>query len=104
MFVRVFIHAHVRRVPSPWRAFTRVCATCVPPAYPPPPPPPPCTRRRAGEDIPEEELAEMIAEADRDGDGQVTLDDFVRVMRRKGDPFASSDDEDEEGGARGGRG
>lgn len=35
----------------------------------------------------------MIEEADRDGDGAVTFEDFFRIMRRKGDPWGS-DDED----------
>ncbi|KAJ3286898.1 hypothetical protein HK104_008844 [Borealophlyctis nickersoniae] len=35
-----------------------------------------------GEKLTEEEIRDMVEEADRDGDGEVTEDDFVRVMRR----------------------
>ena len=35
-------------------------------------------------DIPESELIEMIKVADRNGDGEVTMDDFKRVMRKVG--------------------
>ncbi|KAI8995141.1 hypothetical protein BC832DRAFT_568979 [Gaertneriomyces semiglobifer] len=35
-----------------------------------------------GERITEEEIKEMMEEADRDGDGEVTEEDFVRVMRK----------------------
>ena len=35
-----------------------------------------------GESITDEELQEMIDEADRDGDGQVSLDDFLRIMKK----------------------
>lgn len=35
-----------------------------------------------GEDISDEELQEMIDEADRDGDGRVTQDDFVRILKK----------------------
>ncbi|KAJ3155294.1 Centrin-4 [Geranomyces michiganensis] len=34
------------------------------------------------ERLTEAEIAEMIEEADRDGDGEVTEDDFIRVMRK----------------------
>ena len=51
----------------------------------------PPRRAHAGEDIPEEELRDMIEEADRDGDGQVTFEDFLRLMKRHQDPWA--DDE-----------
>lgn len=43
------------------------------------------------EDITEEELVQMIGEADSDGDGCVTFDDFVRIMRMKNDPFEDSE-------------
>eukprot|EP01057_Protomagalhaensia_wolfi_P001010 Protomagalhaensia_wolfi_Nauph_80__1009@NODE_1584_length_1455_cov_156_482345_g1228_i0_p1_GENE_NODE_1584_length_1455_cov_156_482345_g1228_i0NODE_1584_length_1455_cov_156_482345_g1228_i0_p1_ORF_typecomplete_len155_score22_14EFhand_8/PF13833_6/6_5EFhand_8/PF13833_6/2_5e05EFhand_8/PF13833_6/7_8e11EFhand_7/PF13499_6/1_6e06EFhand_7/PF13499_6/5_4e09EFhand_6/PF13405_6/2_4e05EFhand_6/PF13405_6/16EFhand_6/PF13405_6/0_0013EFhand_1/PF00036_32/8_3e02EFhand_1/PF00036_32/0_9EFhand_1/PF00036_32/4_7e03EFhand_1/PF len=42
-----------------------------------------------GEEIPDEELAQMISHADQDGDGIVTFDDFQRIIKRKYDPFAS---------------
>ncbi len=33
-----------------------------------------------GEDAPENELQDMIKEADRDGDGMVNIEEFMRVM------------------------
>ena len=49
-----------------------------------------------GEDIPDDELREMIAEADRDGDGMIDADEFCRVMsKRKGDPLDDLDSDDE---------
>merc|ERR1712032_1786960 len=35
-----------------------------------------------GESINDEELQEMINEADRDGDGQVNLQEFLRIMKK----------------------
>lgn len=35
-----------------------------------------------GEAIADEELREMIAEADRDGDGQVDREEFLRIMKK----------------------
>lgn len=35
-----------------------------------------------GEDISDEELQEMIDEADREGTGEVSLDDFMRIMKK----------------------
>lgn len=35
-----------------------------------------------GENISDEELHEMIQEADRDGDGEVNEEEFMRVMRK----------------------
>jgi Ca2+-binding EF-hand superfamily protein len=32
--------------------------------------------------LPDEELQEMIDEADRDGDGEVNEDEFIRIMRK----------------------
>lgn len=68
-----------------------------------------------GEGLAESELADMIAAADRDGDGSVTFDDFLRVMqrahRRSGsggaapggvDDDSSGDDEGGDGGGGGG--
>mmetsp|Transcript_45946 Transcript_45946/g.73586 ORF Transcript_45946/g.73586 Transcript_45946/m.73586 type:complete len:204 (-) Transcript_45946:126-737(-) len=50
-----------------------------------------------GEDIPDEELKEMLEEADKDGDGVVSSDDFWHMMKKRtGDPLdeISSDDDD----------
>ena len=38
--------------------------------------------KELGENISPEELAEMIAEADRDEDGKVNEDDFVKIMKK----------------------
>jgi len=35
-----------------------------------------------GETITDEELQEMIDEADRDGDGEVSLDEFIGIMSK----------------------
>ncbi|KAK4470900.1 hypothetical protein MN116_006411 [Schistosoma mekongi] len=35
-----------------------------------------------GEDITDEELQEMIDEADKDGDGEVSEEEFLRIMRK----------------------
>lgn len=35
-----------------------------------------------GESITDEELQEMIDEADRDGDGEVSQEEFIRIMER----------------------
>ena len=35
-----------------------------------------------GEKMSEEELQEMIDEADRNGDGEITEDDFIRIMKK----------------------
>eukprot|EP00917_Polyrhabdina_sp_WS-2016_P004720 GHVP01010881.1.p2 GENE.GHVP01010881.1~~GHVP01010881.1.p2 ORF type:complete len:124 (-),score=23.18 GHVP01010881.1:79-450(-) len=37
-----------------------------------------------GENIADDELQEMIEEADRDGDGVVNLDEFIRIMKKSG--------------------
>ncbi|OMJ92862.1 hypothetical protein SteCoe_4315 [Stentor coeruleus] len=37
-----------------------------------------------GEGLTDDELHEMVEEADRDGDGLIKFDDFYRVMRKKG--------------------
>lgn len=42
-----------------------------------------------GGSIGEAELGDMIGEADSDGDGRVSLVDFLRLMRRRGDPWGS---------------
>lgn len=35
-----------------------------------------------GENMTDEELQDMIDEADRDGDGEVSLDEFLRIMKK----------------------
>ena len=50
-----------------------------------------------GENMTDEELQEMIDEADRDGDGMINEDEFFRVMKKRGEnPLddLSSDDDD----------
>ena len=53
-----------------------------------------------GEHISDEEIHEMISEADRTGDGLITFEDFYRVMRKRADDplgeFDSDDDDEEE--------
>merc|ERR1711967_97233 len=48
-----------------------------------------------GENIDEEELQDMINQADRDGDGEINLDEFYRIMKKKGNFLEdlSSDDD-----------
>ena len=43
--------------------------------------------RELGEQVPVEDLEEMIARADSDGDGHVALEDFYILMTRKGKAF-----------------
>eukprot|EP00768_Dysnectes_brevis_P006467 gnl/Dysnectes_brevis/510_a566_4584.p1 GENE.gnl/Dysnectes_brevis/510_a566_4584~~gnl/Dysnectes_brevis/510_a566_4584.p1 ORF type:complete len:175 (+),score=40.98 gnl/Dysnectes_brevis/510_a566_4584:28-525(+) len=38
--------------------------------------------KELGENLTDEELHEMIDEADRDGDGEISQEDFLRIMRR----------------------
>ena len=47
-----------------------------------------------GENLSDTEIAEMIEEADRDGDGALCFDEFYRVMRRK-DPGDDDFDDDD---------
>ena len=35
-----------------------------------------------GENMTDEELQEMIDEADRDGDGEINEDEFLRIMKK----------------------
>lgn len=38
--------------------------------------------KELGEGMNEDELQEMIEEADRDGDGEISEDDFIRIMKK----------------------
>lgn len=38
--------------------------------------------RELGEDLTDEEIQEMIDEADRDGDGEISQEEFLRIMRK----------------------
>ncbi|KAI4491629.1 hypothetical protein M0804_003021 [Polistes exclamans] len=38
--------------------------------------------RELGENLTDEELQEMIDEADKDGDGEISQDEFMRIMRK----------------------
>ena len=38
--------------------------------------------KEIGENMTEEELMEMIEEADRDGDGEIDQDEFLRIMKK----------------------
>lgn len=53
--------------------------------------------RELGENLTDEELQEMVDEADRDGDGVINEEEFYRVMKKRGDnPLDDlSSDEDE---------
>merc|ERR1712006_41524 len=48
-----------------------------------------------GENIDDEELQDMINQADRDGDGESNIDEFYRIMKKKGNFLEdlSSDDD-----------
>jgi centrin-1 len=49
-----------------------------------------------GENFSDKELHEMLNEADRSGDGQITFDEFFRVMRKKcNDPMAEFDSDED---------
>jgi centrin-1 len=38
--------------------------------------------KELGENMTDEELAEMIEEADRDGDGEINEEEFLRIMKK----------------------
>lgn len=38
--------------------------------------------KELGENMTDEELQEMIDEADRDGDGEINEEDFLRIMKK----------------------
>ncbi|CAM9664561.1 unnamed protein product [Phaeothamnion confervicola] len=48
-----------------------------------------------GENLTDEELQEMIEEADRDQDGVVNSEEFYRVMRKREDPLDDLDSDDD---------
>ncbi len=41
--------------------------------------------KELGENMTEEELQDMIDQADRDGDGEINPDEFYRIMKKRGD-------------------
>lgn len=43
----------------------------------------------------DEELQEMIDEADRDGDGVINEEEFYRVMRKRENPLDEIDSDDD---------
>ncbi|XP_053990768.1 uncharacterized protein LOC128882933 [Hylaeus volcanicus] len=47
-----------------------------------------------GENLTDDEIQEMIDEADRDGDGAVSFEEFFRVMRYRDHPLDDSDEEE----------
>jgi len=50
-----------------------------------------------GENVSDDDLRDMIAEADRDGDGALNFEEFYRVMkRRNADPLDCWDSSDDE--------
>ena len=49
-----------------------------------------------GEDLTDEELGEMLDEADRNGDGAIDQDEFFRVMKKRGDNPLDDLDSDED--------
>jgi centrin-1 len=48
-----------------------------------------------GENLTDEELQEMIDEADRDGDGAINEEEFYRVMRKRENPLDEIDSDDD---------
>jgi len=52
--------------------------------------------QEVGENLSDDELHEMIEEADRTGDGLISLDDFYRVMKKRADDPLGEFDSDEE--------
>ena len=41
-----------------------------------------CVFKELGENMSDEEIQEMIDEADRDGDGEINMDEFMRIMKK----------------------
>lgn len=48
-----------------------------------------------GENLTDEELQEMVDEADRDGDGVISEEEFYRVMRKRENPLDEIDSDDD---------
>ncbi len=48
-----------------------------------------------GENLTDDELQEMIDEADRDGDGVISEEEFYRVMRKRENPLDEIDSDDD---------
>lgn len=48
-----------------------------------------------GENLSDEELQEMVDEADRDGDGVINEEEFYRVMRKRENPLDEIDSDDD---------
>ena len=49
-----------------------------------------------GENLSDEELKEIMEEADKDGDGYIGFDDFYRIMKKRGDdPLEDWSDDDD---------
>jgi centrin-1 len=48
-----------------------------------------------GENLTDEELQEMVDEADRDGDGVINKEEFYRVMRKRENPLDEIDSDDD---------
>ena len=63
-----------RRRPRLTAARAAQPALIYPRSYPPP--------SQLGENMTDEELQEMIDEADRDGDGEINEDEFLRIMKK----------------------
>ena len=49
-----------------------------------------------GENLSEEEIKEIMEEADRDSDGFIGFDDFYRIMKKRGDDPLEDWSSDEE--------
>jgi Ca2+-binding EF-hand superfamily protein len=48
-----------------------------------------------GEKLSDEELREMLEEADRDNDNALNFEEFYRIMRRRNDPLDDLDSDDD---------
>ena len=53
--------------------------------------------QEVGENLTDDELSDMISEADKSGDGLITFEDFYRVMKKNfDDPLGEFDSEEED--------